>query len=59
MTFFSIFEEVINTIAIARMNNKAILGGYGLGLAVIHMFGLSILMGMNIALDHMFSLARR
>ena len=48
-------QEVINLLFIGQLDNKAMLAGVGLGNVIINVFGLSIIFGMNGALETLVS----
>jgi len=48
-------QEMINLIFLGHLDNKALIGGVGMGQAVIHLMGFSIILGLNSALDTLIS----
>jgi MATE family multidrug resistance protein len=46
---------MINIIFLGHLNNKALIGGVGMGQAVIQLMGFSIILGLNSALDTLIS----
>jgi Na+-driven multidrug efflux pump len=46
---------MINLIFLGHLDNKALIGGVGMGQAVIHLMGFSIILGLNSALDTLIS----
>ena len=56
-TFFMFLQEVVNLLFVSHLNDPAYVAAIGLGNAFINMFGLSIIIGMNGALNTLVSQA--